>query len=266
MTDRIRFDRERGDAWKTVIVDTVSAEAGKAPGLSKRVIALVSLIVASLLLSGGGVALALGFKVFPPAAAPAPTSTSPVPVQSPTPTPTEAPGPAGPEVPPMDPGDPSTWIIGDGAVGPLQLSASIEDAVANVPGLTVDDGEVCRSAAFGDAPQVYVIVPPGPQSGSPVQLIYVAVTGGVDRPDPAIAAKSPKTNAGIGIGSSLEELQAAYPGIQPAGNLVEGNQQPFYALPQSDGSWVTLDMNGDGSAVMDIVVSRLAQTPKEFCG
>jgi hypothetical protein len=265
MTGRIRFDRERGDAWKTVIVDTVNSEAGKAPGLSKRVIALVSLIVASLLLSGGGVALALGFKVFPPAAAPAPTSTSPVPVQSPAPAPTETATPAAPVVPAMDPGDPSTWIIGDGAVGPLQLSAPIEDAEASVPGMTVDDGGWCRSAAFGDSPQIYAIVPPGPQPGDPVQLIYVAVTGGVDRPDPAIAAKSPKTEAGIGIGSSLDELQAAYPGIQPAGNLVEGDQQPFYALPQSDGSWVTLDMSGDGSAVMDIVVSRQSRTPKEFC-
>lgn len=265
MTDRIRFDRERGDAWKTVIVDTVNAEAGKAPGLSKRVIALVSLIVASLLLSGGGVALALGFKIFPPAVVPAPTSTSPAPVKTPTPTPTATPTPAAPVVPPMDPGDPSTWIIGDGAVGPLQLSASIEDAEANVPGLTADAGEVCRSALFGDVPQIIVIVPPGPQASDPVHLIYVSVAGELDRPDPAIAAKSPKTKAGIGIGSSLEELQTAYPGIQPAGNIVEGNQQPFYAIPQNDGSWVTLDMNGDGSAVRDIVISRQARTPKEFC-
>jgi len=265
MTDRIRFDRERGDAWKTVIVDTVTAEAGKAPGLSKRVIALVSLIVASLLLSGGGVALALGFKIFPPPPAPVPTSTSPAPVQTPTPTPTETPTAAAPVVPPMDPGDPSTWIIGDGAVGPLQLSAPIEDAEASVPGLTVDNSGWCHSSTFGDAPQIDVIVPPGPQPGDPVQLIYVDVAGGVDRPDPAIAAKSPKTEAGIGVGSSLEELQAAYPGIQPAGNIVEGDQQPFYALPQSDGSWITLDMNADGSAVRDIVVSRQARTPKEFC-
>jgi hypothetical protein len=266
MTDRIRFDRERGDAWKTVIVDTVAEEAGKTPGLSKRVIALVSLIIAALLLSGGGVALALGFTVFPRAAAPAPTSLSPSPVPSetPTPTPTETPTPAAPAVPPMDPADPGTWVIGDGAVGPLRLSESIKDAEAKLPGLSHDDGEVCRSEMFGDAPQIYIIVPPGPQETDPVHLVYIAFRGDVDGPDAAIVAKSPKTEAGIGIGSSLQDVEAAYPGVQPQ-VYPRGDQPHYYGIEQTDGTWVTLDMNADGSAVKDIVVGREAGSPSEFC-
>ena len=66
---------------------------------------------------------------------------------------------------------------------------------------------------------------------------------------------------GIGIGSTQEELTAAYPSI----TRVEGLYAPYCALPDDRGNWINFTVTEDG--LVDTVVVRASpQIDSEYCG
>jgi hypothetical protein len=94
------FDRERVDAIKTMLVEQVAKRPD--PKRPHRIVVFVSLIVAAVLVSTGGAALALtGLLPFVDPAAPPATTAPPAATSTPTPTPTptdSAPATPAPEV------------------------------------------------------------------------------------------------------------------------------------------------------------------------
>jgi hypothetical protein len=88
MSDRIRFDDHRSAAWRDAIVEAARADRARGGGAHKRVALIVGLVIAALLVSGGGVAYALSTHLLTPAAAP---TNSPTPIESETPSATSTP-------------------------------------------------------------------------------------------------------------------------------------------------------------------------------
>jgi len=188
------------------------------------------------------------------APAPIPTPVPTTSVATPTPAPTPAPTAAStPTAPASAADDPSTWVIDFSGVGPVKLGDTIDEVIASVP----VPAESCRPGVA----QFY---------GSSI----TAVGGGTDDPTGgtspvlmAIVGQSmdvttgyPSTAAGITIGSTIAQLQAAYPGLE----AYETSTDSPYRI--TDGThWIHFTGYGT-DVVQSITVSTLDQTPKEYCG
>jgi len=104
MNDDPQFDSCRSDAWRKAIVDAARADLAGRRSSRNRATIVVSLVVASLGVSGGGVAYALSTHLLTPqsslgAASDAATPAIPerdTPTVTPAPTPTQPPTPTEP--------------------------------------------------------------------------------------------------------------------------------------------------------------------------
>lgn len=155
-----------------------------------------------LTLLAAAVALSVGASgcAAPPVGAPiTPTeSSSDAPLQSLTPTPTDPPVSADDE----DVTDPATWVIDDGVLGPIRLGAAFDDTLDELPeGWDAVPGcEGVAAWAGEDAGfDVYFV-----DGSAGIESIVVEGTLG----DPA---GGPRTPVGVGLGSTRDEVLAAYP-------------------------------------------------------
>lgn len=207
-------------------------------------------IVGVLLLgaTGGGVALGLiptsftGQAQAPapsdtpeqlPSEAPsgAPVSDEPTPVLTPTSTPTPT-----STRPAYSLSDPSTWTISGTEVGPIALGGDRATELDDLAGIfeTLGPEQTCpnENAVFLHSEQGTSLIVSG-QDGL-VQNVDIgfAVPLGEDR------VAGPTTPQGLGLGSTLEQLRAAYPDLHFSRPGLDG---PTEDLPE--GGWVTT-MNG----------------------
>ncbi|MET3565305.1 hypothetical protein ABIC47_000776 [Leifsonia sp. 563] len=254
MSDEPTFDPRRKAAIRELVVDNAAAHPGRAGG-RKRTALVATLVVLALTISGGSVAYALGTGLIDltPAAAPSPTPTV-TPTPTPTPTPTSTPIPA---VPVQDPADPSTWVIGFDGVGPFKLEAPFDAQRAVAPTLKDVTEQIC-SASYLDleATSDLVVRIAGSQDGG---QRTAAIVLGISQPQlPQSQADSPKTSSGIGLGSTLDELEAAYPALT---NTITVRGLPQYAITNGHGSWIVFSIAG--GMVVDIQIADAADLPVE---
>jgi hypothetical protein len=239
---------------------------GRRTGIVIGVIALLGLGATS-----GGVAL--GMIPQPFAAAPAPTS---------TPSPTEPAAPSTPAAAPVeetpDPtptasatptkgafalDDPSTWTISGTEMGPVAIGGPRAGETDDlVPAYQNDIGNQVCSEGIGsawrrtDAPNLVI------WSRDEV-VIGVSVWTRNDEVLPAMTG--PTTSKGIGVGSTLDELHAAYPGatedtsrsmdIEP---LPAPNAYTSWQIDTGSGpAWLML--GADGVHVSSIDIGEISQ-------
>ncbi|MBM7831869.1 hypothetical protein JOE59_002574 [Agromyces cerinus] len=187
----------------------------------------------------------------------APSSEAASPV-TPSPTPSaEAPASqepvAAPSPEPLDPADMSTWVAGSAGIGAVERGASWGAVEAQLAGMTVET--LCPSAVSFTAdasPTIYVGLE---ADGDTIRQVWAAG----DAADTA----SPSTIAGIALGATLAEVQAAYPGIAETVIPYPADTNA-YAVADDDGSWLVFSLR-DG-VVTQIGASALQFPPKELCG
>ncbi len=199
---------------------------------------------ASLVLSGVVLVALAGCSgsVHPPR----PVSTSsPVPTQSPTESPT----------PVIDLSAPQTWIIGDGTVGPLRLGQSRKDAAAAMTAFTSEPNQCYVDLYKSTSSYMNIVLSPPEPSGTTVDIILIDAGN-----DPT--APSPRTAEGIGLGSTVAEILAAYPNIQQP----NPDRYPTYSLVQPDGTWIDFGVTKDTHKVNNIAVMHSDYPPSEYCG
>ncbi|OAN43464.1 hypothetical protein [Microbacterium sp. H83] len=187
-----------------------------------------------------------------PSASPSST-TEPSSTPAPSPTPTDA---------APDPADPSTWIISDGGVGPVEIGGDLAATLAELPPTWENDSENCSWTAWWNAEDgdfgMYAVR--GTESETaPISEISVYTTAKAPVP-----RARPQTAEGLGIGASRTEVLAEYPGA------AEG------AAQIGDGTWIMVPGDGeahiffefrDGADVAsDVVVTTRAEPAYEVCG
>lgn len=151
--------------------------------------------------------------------------------------------------------DPSTWIVSGAGIGPLQRGAAFDPAD---PGT----GPYAVEATACPNPSVTYLKGEGlanlsvvtEEDGSAIAFVQVTswgTSGGV---------VSPSTVAGVRLGATLSELEAAYPGIQQTGT---SNNSRLFAVEDS-GGWIVFWI--DDESVVNISAVPTSNVSSELCG
>lgn len=214
----------RGEVMRAALQDAPDPTPART-STRARVTAVAVALVGLLVVGGAGAALAAGIIPNPFEEPPAPVVTAtPTPTPSPSPTPTPSAAPATPTPAPEtipDPLDPGTWVVdydsvadlalGDpltpwGSAAGLQPNPSPIDCPSGfytIPDFEAKTPEVSMALVQLDARAVPVADPVFSYAQFSVRF------GAADGP----LSSSPSTPAGIRLGSSEEDLLAAYPDI-----------------------------------------------------
>lgn len=140
----------------------------------------------------------------------APTSTGPA---SRTPAAAE-PSPTAPATSAAaDPADPSTWLVAFDGIGPMKAGAplaTVPDELRAFTQLSAPE-EQCTAYVHELDPDLKAANVATRQDAEHVARTSVSWMGSARAPGAADVARSPRTERGIGIGSTLEELREAYP-------------------------------------------------------
>jgi len=185
-----------------------------------------------------------------PAAA-SPSSTPSAPAETSTPT------PATPAPTEVNLDDPHSWLIDYTGIGPLTLQGQLADQAASATSFTSTLQDGCPWVTALDKADFPSIWLPDPSDTGVIEQIVLQAWGSA----PTLAANSPQTAAGIGIGATLDQIEAAYPDIEKN----DGRYAPFYSLPDGSGHWINFALSTDG-VVDTIVVRDSALMDSEYCG
>ena len=268
-----------GDDLQRMLVSmkqNVLERATPRPRRRKHHVGIAIGVVGVLLLGAAGGGVALGLIPTTLTADPAPTATrtpepsvaetpsgapvvgrptpEPTPATTPTPTPTST-------RPPYAATDPSTWTISGSEVGPVALGAPIAGELDDLDGAYTREVEhACPDPEVtnwnrSDSAVLTVVERSGTVWG-------VAVGRGQDGPT------GPTTKEGLGIGSTLTQLRAAYPDLA----FVRSDYFPDQDQPNAmwtierNGFHITFQMGADAQTVGLVWDSAYAEVPYEFCG
>ncbi|SDZ26890.1 hypothetical protein [Herbiconiux ginsengi] len=226
----------------------------------RRTLGITIALLSLLVIGGGGAALATGLIPNPFDGPPAPVATV-TPTQAPPSTPTATPSPeaSAPVTPPepvVDPLDPGTWIIDYSQAGSLLVGDPIAP-FAEAAGLQPNPSPIdCPSGFYlfrdqdENSVDVSVALTQADARATPVDdpvLTYAEfhTRGVASSPLP----DSPSTPAGIRLGSSEDDLIAAYPDLRQTfskyddtmgfttyvSGPVDGRYLVFQVAPSPDG-------------------------------
>lgn len=229
MSNEPTFDPRRKAAIRDLVIANAAAHPGRSGG-RKRTALIVTLVLLAVSISGGTVAYALGTGLLDPAPIVAATVTAtptptPTPTLTPTPTPTVA-------APVQDPADPSTWVIGFQGVGPISLGAPLDEQESALPSFSDDTDPLCTAAYrwLNGATGVRIVLVKATDGTDATAAIVIGNSQFPDRPT------SPSTAGGIGIGSTVQELQGAYPALQETGTY--SDSMTYYGITDGHGAWI----------------------------
>ena len=184
-----------------------------------------------------------------PGAAETSSTVPPSPTSSPTPTPTPTPTDSAPAV---DPADMSTWTITADGIGPVERGA---DSAQIVDALTAFDANEMCPGIVGLQRDASAEIMMSLADDGHISKVWVTAWGND-------GSASPMTEAGIRLGSSMEELTAAYPDLSTV--VQRGADTWVYSVqPDPEGM---IDFVVEDDVVRLIGASDSSMTPKEWCG
>jgi hypothetical protein len=218
-------------------------------------IALAVLVVAALAGCTTAASQAGGSTMEPSPVPPSAESTSSA--EEPTPsteaTPSEEPG-AAPAVP--DPADVTGWEVSAAGIGPIERAAAFPGDTEQLTTFTTS--EVCPGVVTFSKDAAAGLLVTLTAGGSQISTVWVTGRPGEDGTVPA----SPVTAAGIRLGSTGDELAAAYPDLV---SVVQIGADAFgYAVGDDSAGWIDFVVEGD--IVTTMGASEVPRAPKEFCG
>lgn len=164
-----------------------------------------------------------------------------------------APDPTVTSAPPVN-DDPTSWIVGYEGVGPVLWGSSADDARASLLDFAEKPVEQCPALVVFESetlPNVWLVLG---DDGTTVDQVVVTADSAGD------IVSSPETAEGIGVGSSVDEVVAAYPDAEVAEVPVADTR---YSVTDETG-WINIVVR-DG-VVHEIVVRDEPAVSYEVCG
>ncbi|MEV4687840.1 hypothetical protein [Microbacterium sp. LWH3-1.2] len=147
-------------------------------------------------------------------------------------------------------------MISDSGIGPIALGAPLADALALMPEGTARDTDYCEWLAWwnegADAYDLFVT------GAALTDDMPVSLVGTSARNAPA-ASTGPRTAEGIGVGSSVDEVRAAYPdAVETAGSV-----DPSIVHLRAGRIFFTYR---DDPVITSVTVTSAEEPPYELCG
>lgn len=169
-------------------------------------------------------------------------ATPPTPTTSATPTPTLTPDPIvtpDPVATPPVAASPADWVLSPDGLGPVKLGMPLDQAAAEVG----DAQLACPAVYTGDDHALWITG----ANGEPTDAVQVVAWARAN------ATAGPRTAEGIGIGSTIDDVRAAYP------DSVEVNRQGLHI--QVGRMFFRVE-----SGTVDTVGATTRDIPYEYCG
>jgi hypothetical protein len=210
----------------------------------RRHLAVAAIISIGALLLSGCAAAAATPPTEKPTVAAQPTESSSATASTPTSTPNA-----------INLDDPSSWIIDFTSVGPLAVGGDISAIDQSMTAFTRATYDGCPSVISFTKPEFPTFVIPDRLGTGVVEQIVLQA--GVSAAE--YSPNSPRTSTGIGIGSTQEELTAAYPAL----TFIDDHNTPHYAVSDDNGNWINFSIYEN--LVNDIVVRASSVVAKEYC-
>lgn len=266
-----------GDDLQRMLVsmkETVLSRAAERPrrSRSRGRIGVVAGVVALLGIGVASGSIALGmipqpFSAAPSASPTAPATTTPTPssapiVGMPTPTPTTTRAAFA-----LD--DPTTWTITPAEVGPVAiggtLDAESDDLAAAYEHLESPYPNCEPSTLWGRDGGTTIELSWGQYQEDDVASVFgvmVAAPGGTT---PSGPVPGPTTAAGIGVGSTLSELRAAYPTLGTYYKPTDADAYTIWSV-RDDAGVLLFDVGDDGQHIRSVWASTDPSQPIALCG
>ena len=222
---------------------TWTSDAAEPRGRARRGVALIGAVLMTAALAGCASESGPSGDTTPP------TSASATPDATPTPT--------GGSTPTADPDDITTWTVSETGMGPIELDAAFDEAQAAVPAWTVP--EACSWTAYWNDPDGAVtayFAEDGEQAGGVTTIDVAALTDSVAPED------APRTPEGIGLGSTLDEVRAAYPDATEQ-NATIGDAM---LLRVGEQGTIFFTFPSGSDVVSAVTVTSRDEPPYEVCG
>ncbi|MER7798075.1 hypothetical protein [Microbacterium sp. NPDC096154] len=186
-----------------------------------------------------------------------PSVTSPPPA---APTPSSAPSRADDD---EDASDPSTWEIEDGEVGPIEIGEDFAETLAELPAQGWTNDPACAWVAFWNAPAgAYTLSFARSPQGDTGPVEAIAIEWGPAQPP----RTGPRTDdSGVGLGSTRDEVLAAFPAAQAQPSTIEGRE--FLRVSdddQDDGTLFFEYVDGQDGA-QSVVLTTADEPAYEAC-
>lgn len=118
--------------------------------------------------------------------------------------------------------DPSTWVIADGAIGPVRVGADYDGILDTLPAGWQQDEQCDALASWGDGDRPFDVVFLRGDTAPVIES--VSVSGVMGEP-----SGGPRTPEGLGIGSTRDEVKATYPSIEEIS--VDGGDSFYLRTP-----------------------------------
>lgn len=204
----------------------------------------IAVLAAALTGCGGGTSPQSTSEPDPPTTPVTPTPQTPVPETSPPET--------------ANPSDLSTWIVTETSMGPIELDADFDAALELVPEWTTDEN--CSWTAFWNDPDAGLtayFAHDSETEGGPITTIDVSA------PDATDPAAGPHTDQGVGLGSSMDEVTAAYPDAEEKAATIGG--ATLLRVGDRDTAMYFTFAEGQ-QTVSSITVTAAEEPPYEVCG
>lgn len=167
-----------------------------------------------------------------------------------TPTANETPTPT----PTVDAGDVSTWVVSETGMGPIELGTGFDEARAEVPAWTVEDA--CSWTAFWNDQEGSLTAYLAEDSEARDGVTTIDVAALTDTVEPSDA---PRTAEGVGVGSTRDDVEQAYPDAVEQTATIGGA-----SLLRVQGT-IFFTFQPGSETVDAITVTSLDEPPYEVC-
>jgi hypothetical protein len=151
----------------------------------------------------------------------------------------------------------ANWVIDFDGVGPLKVGANVADFAAF--GSPKVWQEYCPNIVDVGVSSRIGVTSVGQWDAPDVNSFYIVVNASGS----ATSAGSPRTSEGIGLGSSVEAVRAAYPGLSDVHwNMAE---RDYSIVTDRLGRSIIFGFDHTGSYVVSIQIGTATQPPWELC-